>query len=44
MVYKLFMVPRRTLVCEQILEQEGVLGNILYMLALYFLIYIHMNE
>ncbi|KAI9592484.1 vacuolar protein sorting-associated protein 33A [Syncephalis fuscata] len=28
MIYKIFMVPRITLVCQQILEQEGVLGSV----------------
>ncbi|RKP07426.1 Sec1-like protein [Thamnocephalis sphaerospora] len=27
--HNVFLVPRRTLICERILEQEGVMGNIL---------------
>ena len=28
--YAVYFVPRRTLICERILEEEGVIGNILH--------------
>ncbi len=30
--YSLYFVPRRTMICERVLEEEGVYGGILFLI------------
>lgn len=34
--YSVYFVPRRTMICEKVLEEEGVYGGIFYSIYLFF--------